>query len=71
MVMREDLIFRILKFAEKYASPKSWASVEDHRCFEGDDKDEVNEHIKLCEEAGWLEVSDQGGMGKTIMPLPG
>ena len=64
MVMQEDLIFRVLKFAEKHASPQSWASTEDHICFEKDNKDEVNEHIRLCEEAGWLEMRDQSGMGK-------
>ena len=62
--LSESLIFRVLRFAEKYASPTNWANPEEHQCFKDCDMDEVDEHIKLCEEFGWLEIQDQSGMGK-------
>ena len=64
MTLKQDLIFRVLRFAEKHASPLKWANPEEHQCFKDCDLDEVHEHIKLCQEFGWLEIQDQSGMGK-------
>ena len=65
MTMKQDLIFRVLRFGEKHASTQKWANPEDHQCFKDCDMDEVHEHIKLCKEFGWLELQDMSGMGKT------
>lgn len=62
--MKQDLLFRVLRFGEKHASPKKWANPEEHQCFQDCDMDEVHEHIKLCEEFGWMEIEDATGMGK-------
>ncbi len=65
MTLKQDLIFRVLRFAEKWASPSKWANPEEYNCFEDRDMGEVHEHIKLCEEFGWLEIQDLGGIDKT------
>ena len=64
MTLKKDLIFKVLRFAEKYTSPSKWTNPEEYDCFEDWNMDEVHEHIKLCSEAGWLEIQDQSGMGK-------
>ena len=62
MTLKKDLIFKILRFAEKYASPSKWANPEEYDCFEDWNMEEVHEHIKLGEEFGWLEIENQGTM---------
>ena len=59
--MKDDLIWLVLKYAEKHTLPDAPAIPK--AChFEGWDLKVVHEHIKLCEEAGWLEVVDLGTM---------
>ena len=60
MALKEDLILRVLKCAEK-ATPSSWVFLKD--CgFEGWSTEEACKHIKICAELGWVEVVDMGSM---------
>lgn len=61
MTLKRDLICRLLKFAEEFASPNEWAIPKDCN-FKGWGMEEVHEHIKLGEEFGWLEIENQGTM---------
>ena len=69
MRLDQTLISRILRFAEKYASPSKWAHPEGHESFADCDMDEVHGHVKLCEQE-WmaLKFRTRVAWGKLNMP---
>ena len=67
MKRKEVLIYRILEWIEEYAGERSLSSEE----IPNYHLEEVNEHVRLCLEAGLIESEPKFGPGKGIPKIVG
>ena len=62
MKMHDDLIHRILRYAEKHADGGITRCIPEFPCY---DENEIDYHLQLCEEAGYLRIKVTGTFIKT------